>query len=154
MGSSFEGQVTERARKDGRADVHVVFHARNVLAWAIDTSNGNAIVFGHTGAQVSGGADAALADVLLTMDFINTAPGAPIPSLYALSFIPSPNYTLNKMSVVANASGTFRAAYGVADGTPGKMRTTQRGLFDVKGIDKTHPDQYPAEKVTFIVNGQ
>ena len=62
LGSSFDGQVTERPRKDGRADVHVVLHSRSVLAYAYDTSQGNVLVFGHSGAQVKIGADPARLD--------------------------------------------------------------------------------------------
>jgi hypothetical protein len=154
LGSSFDGTVTERARKDGRADVHVVLHSRNVLAYAYDTAHANKIVFGHTGAQIAGGADAALADVLLTVDFINSAPGAPLPSLSRLSFFPSANYTLTKTNLVTSADGTFRAAYGVADGTVGKMQITQRGIYDSPGLANNHPDLFPAEHINLIVTGR
>jgi hypothetical protein len=153
LGSSFDGQVTERARKDGRADVHVVMHARSVLGYAYDTSQSNAIVFGHTAPQVKAGADPALADVLLTVDFVNSAPGAPLPSLSRLSFFPSSSYTLNKVAVVTSADGTFRAAYGVADGTAGKLQMTQRGLLDVTGVANNHPDLFPAEHLNLFVTG-
>jgi hypothetical protein len=155
LGSRFDGQVTERARKDGRADVHVVLHARNVLAYAYDTSQGSAIVFGHTAPQIKVGADPALADVLLTVDFINKAPGAPLPSLARLSFFPSANYTLGKLALVTSADGTFRAAYGVDEGTPGKMQITQRGIYDAPGIANSQPpDYFPAEHVNLIVTGR
>jgi hypothetical protein len=153
LGSTFEGQVTEKARKDGRADVRVVMHARKVLSYAYDTSIA-AYVFGHFASQVATGSDPALADVLLTVDFVNVAPGAPLPSLARLSFFPSPDYALNKLSLVASADGTLRAAYGVPDGTPGRLQLTQRGLYDVSGLPNNGQDNnFPAEHINITVTG-
>ncbi len=138
------GTVTERTLKNGRAAVHVVMHTTNAVTWA-DSEGFAALIFGHFPAQIKAGADAALGDTLLTVDFENSAPGAPLPSLFALSFVPSANYTLDKLALVGNATGTLRAAFGLPDGTPAKAHTTQRGLYDVPGMQVNGHDVFPAE---------
>ena len=154
LGSSFTGTVVERELPDGRASVRVVLHARRVFAYVYDAAIGNAIVFGHTGSQIKNGGDPALADVTLTVDFINEAPGAPLPSLTSLVFRPSAAYEIGKLSVVANAAGTFRAAYGVAEGTPGRLHATQRGLYDVPGLPSNGSSVFPVESLKLTVIGQ
>jgi hypothetical protein len=121
-------------------------HTQNALSWAY-SEGFKALIFGHVPAQVKGGLDPALAETLVTVDFTNSAPGAPLPSLYALSFAPSPNYKFEKLSIVGNATGTLRTAFGVPDGTPGVAHTTQRGLYDVPGQANNGHDLFPAEKV-------
>jgi len=145
LGTTTDGTITERALPDGRARVHVVLHTRNKLS-----SIG---VFGHTVGQVLLGADAALGDSVMTVDFINTAPGAAMPNLIQLSFNPQPGQVLEKLLFVVNADGTLRAAFGVPDGTPGSAHTTQRGLFTVPG-EGIPADRYPTESVEFRVTGQ
>lgn len=146
LGTTIKGTVTETALKDGTAKVHVVMQSTNVLAWAYSIGFGP-LIFGHTPGQVQGGADAALGSTLLTVDFNNSAPGAPLPSLCALSFTPSASYQLNRVGLTANAQGTLRAAVGVPDGTPGVAHTTQRGLYQVPGMYINGHDVFPAEKV-------
>jgi len=76
----------------------------------------------------------------------------PLPSLARLSFFPSPDYTLNKLSLVASASGPLRAAYGVPNGTPGRLQLTQRGLYDVSGLSNNGQDNaFPAEHINITV---
>jgi hypothetical protein len=138
-----DGTITETRQRDGRASVHVVMHSSDVITWAYQ----GPLIFGHTPSQVKLGADAALGDVTLTVDFINKAPGAPLPSFWQLMFVPSVNYQLVRIGLTANADGTLRAAFGVPEGTPGKAHTTQRGLYAVQGILVNGDDVYPAEKV-------
>jgi hypothetical protein len=146
LGTSIDGTVTEIAQPDGTAQVHVVMHTQNALSWAF-SEGFKALIFGHTPSQVKSGLDPALADTLVTVDFINSAPGAPLPSLFRLFFVPSPHYTIQKMSLVASATGTLRSAFGVPDGTPGVAHTTQRGLFNVPGLPNNGQTTFPAEKV-------
>lgn len=152
LGTTTDGTITETALADGRARVHVVLHTRSAF-----TTGGfhfaAAGVFGHTIGQVLAGADAALGNSNMTVDFINTAPGAAMPNLVQLIFNPHPGQVVERLLFVVNAAGTLRAAFGVPDGTPGRAHTTQRGLFTVpgKGIP---PDRFPSEKVEFMVTGQ
>ncbi len=139
LGTTTDGTITERALPDGRARVHVVLHTRNAF-----TTGGFKLssigVFGHTVGQVLLGADAALGDSVMTVDFINTAPGAAMPNLIQLSFNPQPGQVLEKLLFVVNADGTL-------------AHTTQRGLFTVPG-EGIPADRYPTESVEFRVTGQ
>ncbi|BCS35793.1 hypothetical protein TBR22_A50270 [Luteitalea sp. TBR-22] len=152
FGSTYDGQVVERALPDGTALVSVSLRARKVLMYAVDTSQANAVVFGHSAPQVKAGARATLGDAMLTLEFVNTAPGAPLPSLFTIIFGPS----VQKVLLVANAKGTFNAAYGVPDGTPGMLHVTQRGIYDAPGFDG-NPSQdnvFPAESINLTVLGK
>jgi hypothetical protein len=152
LGTTTDGTITERSLPDGRARVHVVLHTRSALTTGGFNFNA-AGVFGHSVGQVLGGADAALGDSLLTVDFINTAPGAAMPNLISLIFNPQPGQVVEKLLFVVNADGTLRAAFGVPDGTPGSAHTTQRGLFTVPG-EGIPADRFPSERVEFRVTGQ
>jgi hypothetical protein len=88
---------------------------------------GGTLLFGHRAPDVLAGADAALGDSLFQISFINTAPGAPLPDLMQLFFAPAPGQQLHQYVFHASASGTLRAAFGVADGTPGKVSVAQTG---------------------------
>jgi hypothetical protein len=89
----------------------------------------------------------------MTVDFINTAPGAAMPNIIQLTFNPHPGQVLEKLLFVVNADGTLRAAFGVPDGTPGSAHTTQRGLFTVPG-EGIPADRFPTERVEFRATGQ
>lgn len=58
--------------------------------------------------------------------------------------------------MVANASGPIRASYGVPEGTPGRLHTAQRGIFNAPGlIDNPAQDSvYPVESITLTVGGK
>ncbi len=86
-------------------------------------------MFGHRAADVIAGKDAALGDSLFKIVFINTAPGAPLPDLEQFFVAPLPGQELKSLYIYARADGTLRAAFGVADGTPGRATVTQTGLF-------------------------
>src|SRR6266478_6596434 len=49
--------------------------------------------------------------------FINTSPGAMLPDLMQLVFLPVPGQELRMVTFRAQANGTLRAAFGVPDGT-------------------------------------
>ena len=143
LDTTVTGSVTEHPLADGRARVLVQLKTDNALTYVAYTGLG--VVFGHVPNDVKLGKDAGLASSSLTVDFINTAPGAPLPNLIDLVFAPSSGQFLNKLSFVANATGTMRAAFGVPEGTPGKAHTTQEGLYGVPG--KPPSDVFPTEYV-------
>jgi len=137
------GTITETALADGRARVHVQLRARDVYADA-RSAGFAARVLGHSVAEVVGGAETALADVQFSIDFINVAPGAPLP---AYSTLVGQN-TFERLLLVINAAGPLRAAFGVAEGTPGAVHVTMRGLLTVPGLPNNgEADAWPAEKV-------
>ena len=145
LGTQFDGTITETPLANGRARVLVLLQSSNVLTYA--TVSGSEI-FGHFPYQVAGGADAALGTTRLAVDFENRAPGAPLPSLNALSFDTlNPNFKLGKVGLVADAEGTLREAFGIPEGTPGTAHTAQRGLYNVPGLQLEGHDLFPAEKV-------
>ena len=55
---------------------------------------------------------------------------------------------------VANADGPLRAAFGVPDGTRGKLVVSQTGLFDNPGEGKGVADGFPAETVRVFKVGK
>lgn len=141
--TGMRGSITERPLRDGRADVKVILHTSD--AYATASQGGVGFVFGSTVTEVIGGRDPGLADSVLTLSFINTAPGAPLPNLTSLIFFPLPGQEIKSVSFVATAFGPLRPLFGVPDETPGSVHTTQRGLYGVpgQGLD----DNFPAERI-------
>ena len=143
--TGLRGSVTERPLADGRADVKVILHTSNALTTA--SQGGVGFVFGSSVAEVIGGRDPGLADSVLTVDFINTAPGAPLPNLLNLIFAPGAGQEIKMISFVATAFGPLRPAFGVPDETPGSVHTTQRGLYGVPGQGQGLDNDFPAERI-------
>lgn len=140
LGTTWTGTVTEHPLADGRARVRVELRTENALTYV--TYPGLGVVFGHSLGNVIAGMEAGLGSSTLTVDFINTAPLAPLPDITAFN---APGRVLNKLSFNAKATGTLRASFGVPDGTPGMARTNQRGLFGVPGMPPN--DVFPVEFV-------
>jgi len=129
FGTQTTGTVVERALRDGRADVTVNLNTSKALTWVsecCDFANGP-LLFGHRPADVLAGADASLGDSFFHLSFINTAPGAPLPDFLQLIFDPAPGQELQNFIFQANANGTLRSAFGVPDGSPGKVTVVQTG---------------------------
>jgi hypothetical protein len=159
FGTTMDGHITELPLSDGRAQVAVLLHTQNAFTWASDifTSFPGPVLFGHELADVLTGADAALGDSFLQLTFTNTAAGAPLPDLIQLLFCPEPGQQVDVQSFRASANGSLRAAFGVADGTPGRCEVVQTGLIDVASIandqSRVALDGFPAEKVTIQATG-
>jgi hypothetical protein len=138
LGTTFEGSIREMALDDGTARVTVILHGKNVLTYAYLTASPYSLVFGRTPLQVQGGATPALGECFLRWEFINSAPGAPIPLLG----------TNGKLNFNASAVGELRAAAELGpDGTRGQAWTNQVGLIDGIQPNKPLDDGYPAEFV-------
>jgi hypothetical protein len=155
LGTVTSGTVLERPLPDGRAQVSVLLHTSNALAWAIDGFDfaGGPLIFGHRAPDVAAGAEPGLADCLLQVEFKNTAPGAPLPDILQLFFAPEPGQEVRVLSFRATASGPLRAYFGVPEGTPGRLVVTQTGLFMTKFKGAT-ADGFPAERVDVHVIGE
>jgi hypothetical protein len=158
FGTTMDGHITELPLSDGRAQVAVLLHTQNALTWASSTSFQGPVLFGHELADVLAGADAALGDSLLQLSFTNTAPRAALPDLMQLIFCPEARQQLDVFSFRASADGSLRAAFGVADGTPGRCEVVQTGLIDVASIanlqhSRVALDAFPAEKITIQATG-
>jgi hypothetical protein len=75
-----------------------------------------------------------------------------------LTACPAPGQALEVFSVRAQASGPLREAFGVPDGTPGRLEVTQTGLVgQAAKVSPRSPlavDPYPAEKVILRATGK
>lgn len=140
LGSTFDGKITEQALDDGTAKVTVNLRGRNVLTWARQISP-SSLVFGHTPAQVAGGAVPGLGDCHLRWEFINSAPGAPLPANVGAAGTITVDFNVM-------AFGPLTAASGLGpDGTPGKAWTNQVGLYSNIHPNTPLDDGFPAEFV-------
>lgn len=138
LGTTFDGSIMEWALDDGTARVVITLHGKNVLTWVRFDTAPYQLVFGYNPTAIQGGATPALGECTLTWEFINSAPGAPIPFLG----------TTGKFHFNARAVGELRASSGLgADGIRGMAWTNQVGLID--GVKPNPPldDGYPAEFV-------
>jgi hypothetical protein len=154
FGTTFDGTITERPLADGRVAVQVQLHTQNALAWAIAADEqGNldfgssTLLFGHRAPEVLAGAEPALVESVLQLRFINTGPGVPIPDLLQLFFAPEPGQEVTFLSFHAHGSGPLQAAFGVLDGTPGRLTVTQTALFKFETLPPGSDDNFPAERV-------
>ena len=114
LGTAFAGKITERKLADGRARVSIVLHTTKALSFVIafeslsfPVPEDTVTLFGALAQKVTDGAQPALADSVLNVDFINTKPGAPLPDLVQLLFAPEPEQELLFLLFNATAVGTF-----------------------------------------------
>jgi len=159
LDTTTDGNITERPLADGRAEVSVILHTTNALAWASDPTppsdpNTSPTLFGNRAAQVLTGATPALGDSVLKVVFKNTAPGAPLPDLVKAFILPNgalPGQELVSLAFRGTATGPLHALAGLGpDGTPGLCLVVQTGLDFTKTFNpKSRPgvDHFPAELV-------
>jgi hypothetical protein len=156
FGTTTSGTITEHPLADGRAQVTVRLHTKNVLTWVVSGGDcaSDSLLFGHRVPDVLAGADAALGESFLQVKFINTAPGAPLPDLEQLILAPKPGQEFPSfISLTARADGTLRGNFGVPDGTPGRAEVIQTGLFMTKFKGAT-ADAFPAERINLNAVGR
>ncbi len=148
------GKVTEKALPDGTADVTVDLHASNALTYITNASvfynniaqctlnpgiafpvNVNIdfcpTLFGYSVQELAlapkGSLKPAFGDAYFTMEFINQVPTGvtvgkePLPDLRDVIF----GSALISQSISSSAFGVLRAAFGVPDGTPGRVQNVQ-----------------------------
>ena len=94
----------------------------------------------------------ALGRVEFQVVFDNTAPGAPLPDLVDAFILgnAAPGQQLIALSIRVSATGPLHAAFGVPEGTPGRLVVTQIGNFRTSGGGAT-ADGFPAERVDLHV---
>ncbi len=160
FGTTLDGSINEVPLADGRAEVSVYLHTKNAFTWASDisTSFPGPTLFGHRLDEVIAGGDYALGESYLNLTFKNSEPGAPLPDLIQLIFCPEPGQELESIAFRARANGTLRAAFGVADGTAGRLEVTQTGLVAIAGTANSNSrvalDAFPAEKIIIQPTGK
>jgi hypothetical protein len=120
IGTTISGTVTERNLADGHALVRVDLHTKNALGWAIqDPSDLNAdpLVFGARVLDVLAGKIPALGNSHVIFEFINSAPGAPLPDMVGISYdpvacptvVPFPIANVVSFSIQASITGILHA---------------------------------------------
>jgi hypothetical protein len=152
LGTTVNGTVTERVLKDGRAEIHVVLHFKNALAWAggfdeFLAGEREPLFFGATAPQVLAGAAPALASGTYQAKFIVPAAGEPLPDLIQVAFDPRPGDEDLQLTFHAQARGVLHASSGYAEGTPGQLSIQQVGIFHTKSPVKAN-DPFPVESIT------
>lgn len=127
LGTKISGKVIEQPRSDGRAKVFVLLKTKNALTWVQGGADfSGPLLFGNKVLDVMAGAEPALCNSTWKIEFINTAPGAPLPDLIQLLFAPEPGQELLAIHSTCNAKGTFHAAYGVPEGARGRATIEQK----------------------------
>lgn len=117
--TKFAGTVIERPLRDGRAEITISLHTERAAArvfLAPDT-----MLFGNTTPDVHAGARAALGESTLDFVFINPAVGMPLPDLGQVGFAPIAGQEFVSLHFRAVATGPLHAAFGVPEGTRGRM---------------------------------
>jgi hypothetical protein len=122
LGTKMSGVITERKLNDGRAYVDITLNTSNALIWvAQDDFATGLVLFGNRAPDVLAGKKPGLGNTLMHISFTNTAPGAPLPDLIQLFYVPEPGQQLHNYSFVANANGPL------LDSTTGKVTIAQTG---------------------------
>lgn len=165
LGTTTDGTIIERRLPDNRAEVTVLLRTRNALVYIvrptadpddIDFASGP-LLFGVRAPDVLAGATPALGESFLQVVFINTAPGAELPDLEQLFFAPKPGQEPIYISFRVRADGELRTAFGVADGTPGRVEVVQTGLLMTAlntGYKGALEDGFPVELINLNVVGE
>jgi hypothetical protein len=156
--TQFSGGITERPLADGRAEVHVRLRTTNALTWVVDGCDfaGGDLLFGERAPEVLAGSPyVALGDYFLELVLIISEPGADLPDLMELFVCEDepPDWELRFIAVRANIRGPLREAFGVPDGTPGRVQITQTGLF-MTGFHGAVADGFPVEHIKLHVLGE
>jgi len=146
LGTTVSGSVQERRLADGTALVSVDLQTQNALGWAVQNptndTNTDPLAFGSRAPDVLSGAVPALGQSQVHVQFVNTAPGAPLPDLIcinAASCTNDPNvkpcpdkFALDSIQVIATIKGLLHAPVA-PEGTPGQLEVTQIGPIKAAG---------------------
>jgi hypothetical protein len=117
--TKFSGTVLERPLPDGRAEITIKLitqRAATRVFLAPDT-----LLFGNTTPAVLAGARPALGESRLDFVFINPAVGMALPDFVQLFVAPLPGQEFIRSEIRATAEGPLHSAFGVRDGTRGRM---------------------------------
>ncbi len=154
LGTVVTGTIKETALEDGRALVQLNLRAKDALFWVNQFQfvfdAWDPMYFGARPQEVLAGADPALGNVNMMVEFINTAPGAPIPDIVQLTFFPEPEQEIVTMRITSLAHGVLREASGYPEGTPGiaKMNEVNLNLGQPQ-VSNPNWDAWTVEMVWF-----
>ncbi len=165
LGTTISGSISERPLADGRAEVTVILHAKNALAYAvtydlagpINQNQLNPLLFGYRPQDLLANASfqPALGESHFKAVFKNPAPGAPMPDVVDAFVLgnAAPGQEAVSFAFNATATGQLHAASGFPEGTSGKLAIVQTGLFMTHFMGAT-ADGFPAEIVELRRVGQ
>jgi hypothetical protein len=151
--TTVNGTVTERPLADGSALVTVDVHTTNALGWAMnwdpngpDTQfNSAPLLFGARVLDVAVGKAPALGDSHLTWQFVNSAPGAPIPDLVVA--IHTGSVATELLSIQASITGQLHAPE-FTEGAAGRLGITEIGPIQAHNSNAGPlSDGYPVEAI-------
>jgi hypothetical protein len=148
FGTSFSGGVTERVLADGRTEVHVVLHGRNVF-YTVGGEGLTPIYSGRLAGQaVFGGLDVDVCSTRYDLKYITTdAPGAPMPSIVTLLYFAPDGWEILQSKLTAQGDCELRSTYGVEDGTRGRFSLNMNGLVHPFGGDITSDETFPVAAI-------
>jgi hypothetical protein len=130
----YSGSVTERPLNDGRTMVHVKLHTSDAVTFVLDLTNG-ALIFGVGPCDAVNGVPPTLGESHLDLKFITAdPPGSPMPDWVQLIAAPEPGQEIVQQLFVAHATGPLHEAFGVEEGTPGRLKYTLKGIHNAPGL--------------------
>jgi hypothetical protein len=140
----FRGTVTERDLPDGTAEIQVIHHFTNTYVVARDNTQPGVpapAILGFNAAELFAHPElpSAVASGMIQVKFIIAHPGDPLPDVATIPTL--------SLSTRFQGRGPLRAAFGVDEGTPGKVVVSQTGLFNIPGQGNGVADAFPAELV-------
>lgn len=162
FGTEISGSVTERPLADGRTHVHVRLHTTNAVTFVreYDSPNDHPYLFGNPAwACVLYGAEPALGDVFMEWKYITPdPPGSPMPDLLQLLIYPEEGQEVLQSVFTLQAEGELHEAFGVEEGTPGKVSVTAKAPFNAPGLYKSpaidFPNIYPVAHINLRAMGK
>ena len=83
--------------------------------------------------------------------FINSAPGAPLPDLIEFN---AGLLDVRFLAFELQAKGPLTAQFGVPEGTPGRCKISQTGLYMTHGKGVALEDNFPAEQIKLQLVGK
>jgi hypothetical protein len=143
FGTVITGSISETRQKDGTALVRVNFDTANAFNWVVSgfsTAN-DPVIFGNRLDAVQDGSAPALGNSSFRIDFLNQdfGMGGPLPDLvHMLSFPNGDGRALRSLTFTSDSFGELHAAFGVAEGTPGKATVTMSDL-QMNGVGPNVP---------------
>lgn len=154
------GKIDEVKQKDGRVKVTVSLHTTNALSFAVTYDPDSVEPFPYLNNPLDFGdrpgellMDTTLTPSLGTADFsfsfYNAAFGDAIPDF--LDLVNDRFDDIIDVNFHSMANGVFHASSGYAEGTKGKLKIDQKGLFKT-GWHGAVADGFPVEKVRYIAN--
>jgi hypothetical protein len=148
-GTTVEGTVTEQRRPDGRAEVTVALqthHALTLVVRGCDLEAGRRPLDTLLTRQPG-----SVGESTLTLRFVNTASGAPLPDLAQLLAAPAAGQQFLSIELRVLANGPLHGAFGVPEGMPGQVTVTHTAT--PMSVPGGAPVMIQAERIVVRVAG-